>query len=152
MLSHATGKGKGKCISIFVTCYSFPNKPLTPPSKAKATVSSPSTIPLLASFWVSSSSNRSPKPTASISHSCSYMSSTRRAETEVGGSDLDLRSKAKTLPGINNALAALEAIDVDVAEEVMMVGCVTRDMINGLVDGVSGTCNGGSRAMPHTPP
>ncbi|KAM1174812.1 hypothetical protein FF1_027328 [Malus domestica] len=68
------------------------------------------------------------------------------------GSDLDLRSKAKTLLGINNALAALEAIDVDVAEEVMMVGCVTGDMINGLVDGVSGTCNVGSRAMLHTPP
>ncbi|KAM0975723.1 hypothetical protein ACFX13_019004 [Malus domestica] len=39
----------------------------------------------------------------------------------------------------SNALAALEAIDVDVAEEVMTVGCVTGDRINGLVDGVSGT-------------
>ncbi|PON39790.1 Zeaxanthin epoxidase [Parasponia andersonii] len=39
----------------------------------------------------------------------------------------------------SNALAALEAIDLDVAEEVMRVGCVTGDRINGLVDGVSGT-------------
>ena len=39
----------------------------------------------------------------------------------------------------SNALAALEAIDVDVAEEVMTLGCVTGDRINGLVDGVSGT-------------
>lgn len=39
----------------------------------------------------------------------------------------------------SNALAALEAIDLDVAEEVMRVGCITGDRINGLVDGVSGT-------------
>ncbi|XP_015890147.2 zeaxanthin epoxidase, chloroplastic [Ziziphus jujuba] len=39
----------------------------------------------------------------------------------------------------SNALAALEAIDLDVAEEVMKVGCITGDRINGLVDGVSGT-------------
>ncbi|CAN0864100.1 Zeaxanthin epoxidase, chloroplastic [Linum grandiflorum] len=39
----------------------------------------------------------------------------------------------------SNALAALEAIDLDVAEEVMKVGCVTGDRINGLVDGISGT-------------
>ncbi|KAM1048124.1 hypothetical protein ACFX2I_027318 [Malus domestica] len=39
----------------------------------------------------------------------------------------------------SNALAALEAIDVDVADEIMKVGCVTGDRINGLVDGVSGT-------------
>ncbi|KAL1370795.1 hypothetical protein HN51_000985 [Arachis hypogaea] len=39
----------------------------------------------------------------------------------------------------SNALAALEAIDSDVAEEVMRVGCVTGDRINGLVDGVSGS-------------
>ncbi|CAN1190863.1 Zeaxanthin epoxidase, chloroplastic [Linum perenne] len=39
----------------------------------------------------------------------------------------------------SNALAALEAIDMDVAEEVMRVGCVTGDRINGLVDGISGT-------------
>ncbi|XP_031254414.1 zeaxanthin epoxidase, chloroplastic isoform X1 [Pistacia vera] len=38
----------------------------------------------------------------------------------------------------SNALAALEAIDLDVAEEVMRAGCVTGDRINGLVDGVSG--------------
>nr|BAN15741.1 zeaxanthin epoxydase [Dianthus caryophyllus] len=38
----------------------------------------------------------------------------------------------------SNALAALEAIDMDVAEEVMAAGCVTGDRINGLVDGVSG--------------
>ncbi|KAL6838341.1 hypothetical protein ACP4OV_031845 [Aristida adscensionis] len=40
----------------------------------------------------------------------------------------------------SNALAALEAIDMAVAEEVMRVGCVTGDRINGLVDGVSGSC------------
>ncbi|ESQ31187.1 hypothetical protein EUTSA_v10003769mg [Eutrema salsugineum] len=39
----------------------------------------------------------------------------------------------------SNALAALEAIDIDVAEEVMEAGCITGDRINGLVDGVSGT-------------
>lgn len=39
-----------------------------------------------------------------------------------------------------NALAALEAIDMDVAEEVIRVGCITGDRINGLVDGVSGSC------------
>ncbi|KAJ6678416.1 hypothetical protein OIU85_008948 [Salix viminalis] len=38
----------------------------------------------------------------------------------------------------SNALAALEAIDLDVAEEVMRAGCITGDRINGLVDGVSG--------------
>ncbi|GJN27454.1 hypothetical protein PR202_gb15482 [Eleusine coracana subsp. coracana] len=39
----------------------------------------------------------------------------------------------------SNALAALEAIDMAVAEEVMRNGCVTGDRINGLVDGVSGS-------------
>jgi zeaxanthin epoxidase len=39
----------------------------------------------------------------------------------------------------SNALAALEAIDSDVADEVMKVGCITGDRINGLVDGVSGS-------------
>ncbi|KAJ8770753.1 hypothetical protein K2173_021400 [Erythroxylum novogranatense] len=39
----------------------------------------------------------------------------------------------------SNALAALEAIDFDVAEEVMKAGCITGDRINGLVDGISGT-------------
>lgn len=39
----------------------------------------------------------------------------------------------------SNALAALEAIDLDVADEVLRVRCVTGDRINGLVDGVSGT-------------
>nr|UEC49040.1 zea-xanthin epoxidase [Gymnema sylvestre] len=38
----------------------------------------------------------------------------------------------------SNALAALEAIDMDVAEEVMRAGCITGDRINGLVDGLSG--------------
>lgn len=38
----------------------------------------------------------------------------------------------------SNALAALEAIDKDVAEEVMENGCITGDRINGLVDGISG--------------
>ncbi|GAB2255380.1 hypothetical protein Droror1_Dr00009158 [Drosera rotundifolia] len=39
----------------------------------------------------------------------------------------------------SNALAALEAIDMDVAEEVMRAGCITGDRINGLVDGISGS-------------
>ncbi|KAA8547193.1 hypothetical protein F0562_003598 [Nyssa sinensis] len=39
----------------------------------------------------------------------------------------------------SNALAALEAIDLEVAEEVMKAGCITGDRINGLVDGISGT-------------
>ncbi|XP_059456692.1 zeaxanthin epoxidase, chloroplastic isoform X2 [Corylus avellana] len=39
----------------------------------------------------------------------------------------------------SNALAALEAIDLEVADEVMKAGCITGDRINGLVDGVSGT-------------
>ncbi len=38
----------------------------------------------------------------------------------------------------SNALGALEAIDEDVAEEVMRQGCITGDRINGLCDGVSG--------------
>lgn len=39
----------------------------------------------------------------------------------------------------SNALAALEAIDMDVAEEVMEAGCITGDRINGLVDGITGS-------------
>ncbi|KAI5014975.1 hypothetical protein ZWY2020_056365 [Hordeum vulgare] len=42
----------------------------------------------------------------------------------------------------SNALAALEAIDMSVAEEVMREGCVTGDRINGLVDGISGSWYG----------
>lgn len=38
----------------------------------------------------------------------------------------------------SNALAALEAIDPDMAAEVMQQGCITGDRINGLCDGVSG--------------
>ncbi|XP_052196045.1 zeaxanthin epoxidase, chloroplastic isoform X2 [Diospyros lotus] len=38
----------------------------------------------------------------------------------------------------SNALAALEAIDLEVADQVMQAGCITGDRINGLVDGVSG--------------
>ena len=39
----------------------------------------------------------------------------------------------------SNALAALEAIDFEAAEEVLRVGCITGDRINGLVDGISGS-------------
>ncbi|KAK7368106.1 hypothetical protein VNO80_10128 [Phaseolus coccineus] len=39
----------------------------------------------------------------------------------------------------SNALAALEAIDSEVAEEVIRAGCITGNRINGLVDGVSGS-------------
>lgn len=39
----------------------------------------------------------------------------------------------------SNALGALEAIDLEVAEEIMRAGCITGDRINGLVDGISGS-------------
>eukprot|EP00245_Coleochaete_scutata_P014239 TRINITY_DN600_c0_g1_i1.p1 TRINITY_DN600_c0_g1~~TRINITY_DN600_c0_g1_i1.p1 ORF type:complete len:696 (-),score=179.34 TRINITY_DN600_c0_g1_i1:284-2371(-) len=38
----------------------------------------------------------------------------------------------------SNALAALEAVDPAVAEEIMANGCITGDRINGLVDGITG--------------
>ncbi|KAF6258370.1 zeaxanthin epoxidase precursor [Scenedesmus sp. NREL 46B-D3] len=38
----------------------------------------------------------------------------------------------------SNALAALEAIDVDVCNEVLRQGCITGDRINGLCDGETG--------------
>lgn len=38
----------------------------------------------------------------------------------------------------SNALAALEAVDPAMAQEVMANGCITGDRINGLVDGVTG--------------
>lgn len=39
----------------------------------------------------------------------------------------------------SNALAALQAIDGAVAEEIMESGCLTGDRVNGLVDGLSGS-------------
>lgn len=38
----------------------------------------------------------------------------------------------------SNALAALQALDEQVAEEVLLRGCITGDRVNGLCDGVSG--------------
>jgi zeaxanthin epoxidase len=38
----------------------------------------------------------------------------------------------------SNALAALEAIDVGVCNEVLRQGCITGDRINGLCDGETG--------------
>ena len=38
----------------------------------------------------------------------------------------------------SNALAALEAIDSEMAEEILAHGCVTGDRVNGLCDGVTG--------------
>ena len=38
----------------------------------------------------------------------------------------------------SNALAALEALDKDVAEKILSSGCVTGDRINGLCDGETG--------------
>lgn len=38
----------------------------------------------------------------------------------------------------SNALAALEALDEEVAQEVLDTGCITGDRINGLCDGVTG--------------
>ncbi|GKU92853.1 hypothetical protein SLEP1_g6524 [Rubroshorea leprosula] len=39
----------------------------------------------------------------------------------------------------SNALAALEVIDLEVAEKVMQAGCVVGNRINGLLDGISGS-------------
>ena len=49
-----------------------------------------------------------------------------------------LKSLLSNVQVQSNALAALEAIDADVAEKVLAEGCVTGDRINGLCDGVSG--------------
>jgi hypothetical protein len=38
----------------------------------------------------------------------------------------------------SNALAALEAIDTDLANAILEEGCVTGDRINGLCDGITG--------------
>jgi len=38
----------------------------------------------------------------------------------------------------SNALAALEAVDAKMAEEIMAAGCITGDRVNGLCDGVTG--------------
>lgn len=38
----------------------------------------------------------------------------------------------------SNALAALEAVDASMAEEIMAAGCITGDRVNGLCDGVTG--------------
>ncbi len=38
----------------------------------------------------------------------------------------------------SNALAALEAIDKDMADKILAQGCITGDRINGLVDGETG--------------
>eukprot|EP01024_Parvocaulis_polyphysoides_P053728 TRINITY_DN536_c0_g3_i6.p1 TRINITY_DN536_c0_g3~~TRINITY_DN536_c0_g3_i6.p1 ORF type:complete len:285 (-),score=46.62 TRINITY_DN536_c0_g3_i6:63-917(-) len=38
----------------------------------------------------------------------------------------------------SNALAALEAIDADMAREIFSEGCITGDRINGLCDGLTG--------------
>jgi hypothetical protein len=43
----------------------------------------------------------------------------------------------------SNALAALEAIDQEVADEVLREGCITGDRVNGLCDGLTGDwCDG----------
>ncbi|KAG8082219.1 hypothetical protein GUJ93_ZPchr0014g46769 [Zizania palustris] len=39
----------------------------------------------------------------------------------------------------SNALAVLEAVDADAADQVMDAGCITGDRVNGIVDGVSGS-------------
>lgn len=38
----------------------------------------------------------------------------------------------------SNALAALEAIDKEMADKILAEGCITGDRINGLVDGATG--------------
>lgn len=38
----------------------------------------------------------------------------------------------------SNALAALEAIDKEMADKILAQGCITGDRINGLVDGETG--------------
>ncbi|PKI39434.1 hypothetical protein CRG98_040192 [Punica granatum] len=55
----------------------------------------------------------------------------------IGGAGLRPGGKEKGIQ--SNALATLEAIDMDAAEEVMRAGCITGNRIHGLVDGVSGT-------------
>jgi hypothetical protein len=53
----------------------------------------------------------------------------------------DPRPRAVTSPTPqiqSNALAALEAVDAEMAEEILAVGCVTGDRVNGLCDGVTG--------------
>ena len=47
-------------------------------------------------------------------------------------------SFVRTLQVQSNALAALEAIDPEVAEEVLREGTITGDRINGLCDGLTG--------------
>lgn len=39
----------------------------------------------------------------------------------------------------SNALAALEAIDMEVADRVIDSGCLTGNRVNGIVDGLSGS-------------
>ena len=48
----------------------------------------------------------------------------------------------------SNALAALEALDAQVADEVLAEGCITGDRVNGLVDGVSGKWCASSLCAP----
>ena len=48
----------------------------------------------------------------------------------------------------SNALAALEALDPHVAEEVLAAGCITGDRINGLCDGETGKWYGHMLATP----
>jgi zeaxanthin epoxidase len=38
----------------------------------------------------------------------------------------------------SNALAALQALDEEVAEQVLAEGCITGDRVNGLCDGLTG--------------
>ncbi len=47
----------------------------------------------------------------------------------------------------SNALAALEAIDDELAEQVLGNGCITGDRVNGLCDGVTGDWCGVSNLM-----
>ena len=52
---------------------------------------------------------------------------------------LDCKLRRILSPQIqSNALAALEAIDLEMAQSIMEEGCVTGDRINGLCDGVTG--------------
>lgn len=61
------------------------------------------------------------------------------AGRRLGYSVIHMRLACTTYHQVqSNALAALEALDAEVAAEVMATGCITGDRINGLCDGETG--------------
>ncbi|CAL5366959.1 unnamed protein product [Camellia sinensis] len=95
--------------------------------------------------------NRMTKPKVSVSEAPPERSSAAEVDGNSKKKGFDVMVFEKDLSAIrgegqyrgpiqiqSNALAALEAIDLEVADEVMKTGCITGDRINGLVDGISG--------------